>query len=145
MGDEVLMKKLAIIPVLALNMLANSSIQQGNKEALIQEYKEMFQKISKRRIGIDETKIDNLKSPFLEVKREVKVDKKMRKEGYVQPFALQAIFGSKVKISGSWYKLGDEVNGMKLISVNGNHVWLKNENFRKKLVMGSKNEKISIK
>jgi len=140
------MKKLAIIPVLALNMLASSSIDQNSKEALIKEYKEMFSKISQKRTGIDEAKIDNLKSPFLEVKRSiVKIEKKPTKDGYTQPFALQAIFGSKAKISGSWYKLGDKVNGMKLISVNGNHVWLKNDKFRKKLIMGSKNEKISIK
>ena len=140
------MKKLVIIPILALNMLANSSIDQNSKEALIKEYKEMFSKISRKRTGVDEVKIDNLNSPFLQVKKSVvNVERNVTKSGYVQPFSLQAIFGHKVKISGSWYKLGDKVNGMKLISIKGNHVWLKNEKFRKKLIMGSKNEKISIK
>jgi len=139
------MKKLVIIPILALNMLANSG-SNSDKEALIKEYKEMFNKISQRRIGVDEVKIDNLNAPFLREKRRVvNIEKNVTKKGYVQPFSLQAIFGHKVKISGSWYKLGDRVNGMKLVSIKGNHVWLKNEKFRKKLTMGSKNEKISIK
>jgi len=139
------MKKLMIFPMLALSLLANTD--NSDKEALIAEYKDMFQKISKKRIGIDESKIDNLNSPFIKVKKEeiAKVETNSSKSGFVSPFELQAIFGKKVKISGSWYKLHDEVNGLKIVSIRGNSVWLKNSEYRKKLTMGSKNEKISIK
>lgn len=139
------MKKLIIIPVLALNMLANGTHIQ-DKEALIAEYKKMFQKISQKRIGIEESKIDRLKAPFVEVKKEIKkIDPKSGKSTYEEPFDLQAVFGNKVKMNGHWYKLGDSVNGMKIISVNDNFVWLRNKKFRKKIFIGSKNEKISIK
>jgi len=141
------MKKLMIIPMLALGLMANSNKNGVDKEALIAEYKEMFQNISKKRIGVDESKVDNLSSPFIKVKKEeiAKVETNSSKSGFVSPFELQAIFGKRVKISGNWYKLHDDVNGLKIVSVRGNSVWLKNSEYRKKLTMGSKNEKISIK
>ncbi len=141
------MKKLMIIPVLALNLIANSGEKKIDKEALIAEYKDMFKKISQKRIGIDDAKIDNLDSPFIKVKKEeiAKVETNSSKSGFTSPFDLQAIFGNRAKISGQWYKLDDKVNGLKLISIRGNHVWLKNDEYRKKLILGSKNEKISIR
>ncbi len=141
------MKKLMITPLLALNLLASSGANTDNKEALIAEYKEMFSKISKKRVGVDDAIVDRLKAPFLEVeKKEVKkIAIKDSKSNYTQPFSLQAIFGSRAKISGAWYKVGDRVNGMKLITVRDRYVWLKNAKFRKKLTIGNKNEKISIK
>ena len=140
MGDEVLMKKLMIIPLLAVSLSANSV--NADKEALILEYKDMFEKISQKRIGVDESKIDNLNAPFLKIEKEVKKEESKK---FVEPFLLQAIFGNKVKISGKWYKLNDTVSGMRIIAIKPNYVWLKNDEARKKLIMGSKNEKISIK
>ncbi len=142
------MKKLVIIPILALNLLAKTGENRDDKEALIAEYKDMFSRISQKRVGVDESLIDRLDSPFLKVEKKevVKIeDSSSDKKGFVEPFALQAIFGNRAKISGKWYKLNDNVNGMKVVSINGTHVWLKNSEFRKKLTIGSKNEKISIK
>jgi hypothetical protein len=147
MGDEVLMKKLMIIPALAINIFANTGEIVDKKSDLISEYKDMFKRISQKRIGVEESKIDNLASPFIKEKKIVKVEKKddATAKKFVDPFLLQAIFGNRVKISGEWHKLGESVNGMKIISIKQNHVWLKNSEFRKKLTMGNKNEKISIK
>ena len=144
MGDEVLKKIAMMIPVLALNVLANAGTMQTDKEALIAEYRDMFQKISQKRIGIDERKIDKLKAPFLTEEKKVEV-KKEKTAKHSEPFSLQAIFGKRAKISGHWYKVHDEVNGMKVVLVGDGFVWLKNSQFRKKLKMGNKNEKISIK
>jgi hypothetical protein len=146
MGDEVLMKKLMIVSALALNVFANTGDMTEKKSDLISEYKDMFKRISQKRVGVEESKIDNLASPFIKEERKVeKVVSTDKKEKFVEPFLLQAIFGNRVKISGQWYKLGENVNGMDIISIKQNHVWLKNSEFRKKLTMGNKNEKISIK
>ena len=133
-----------MIPVLALNVLANAGTVQTDKEALIAEYKDMFQKISQKRIGIDEVKIDKLNAPFLTEQKKVEV-KQTKTTKHSEPFDLQAIFGKRAKISGHWYKVHDEVNGMKVVLVGDGFVWLKNDQYRKKLKMGNRNEKISIK
>jgi hypothetical protein len=147
MGDEVLMKKLMIVSALALNMFANTGDMTENKSDLISEYKDMFKRISQKRVGVEESKIDNLASPFIKEEKKTVIVKKGddTAKKFVDPFLLQAIFGNRVKISGEWHKLGENVNGMKIITIKHNHVWLKNSEFRKKLTMGNKNEKISIK
>lgn len=139
------MKKIGImIPVLAFNVLAHAGAVQTDKEALIAEYRDMFQKISQKRIGIDESKIDQLKAPFLTEEKKIEV-KKTKETKHSEPFELQAIFGKRAKISGHWYKVHDEVNGMKVVLIGDGFVWLKNDQYRKKLTMGNRNEKISIK
>ena len=144
MGDEIPMKKLLILPILTTAIYASAT---SRSESLIAEYKNMFQKIGEKREGVDASKIDALKAPFVKVAK----NKVIRKDGKVvekhidEGFKLQAIFNQSAKISGKWYALNGEVNGMKLVSVKENQVWLKNEDYSKKLTMGSKNEKISIK
>ena len=145
MGDEVLMKKLMIIPALVINIFASTGEIKNEKEALILEYRDMFKRISQKRIGVEESKIDDLSAPFLKVEKKVEAPQVDVNETFVAPFELQATFGQKAKISGKWYKLNDSVDGMKLISIKQAYVWLKSDESRKKLIMGSKNEKISIK
>ncbi len=142
MGDEIPMKRYIILPILTTAVFANTNSYTDN---LVAEYKNMFEKIGEKRIGVDESDIDALKAPFVKVsKKKVAVEGEkveQKEDGYV----LQAILNKSAKISGKWYKLHGEVHGMKIISVRDNYVWLKNEEFRKKLTLGSKNEKISIK
>ena len=137
------MKKLLLIaPLVSASLLANGNHAKPEKLALVQEYKEMFAKIKEKRVGISERKIDALKNPFIELEKKVEAKTEENRESSL--FELQAIFGKKAKISGKWYKLGDKVNGMEVVAIKGNYVWLKNSKFRKKIIMGSKNEKISI-
>ena len=65
-----------------------------------------------------------------------KIDKDAARPDWVidQGFDLQAILNQSAKISGKWYKLNGEIHGMKIISVRDNYVWLKNDEFRKKLI-----------
>jgi len=137
------MKKYLVLPIMVTALFAN------NSDSLIAEYKNMFDKIGEKRLGVDESKIDALKAPFVTVKKKevaVKNGKNGKKvEKIDQGFVLQAILNKSAKISGKWYKLHEKVHGMKIISVRGNYVWLKNDEFRKKLTLGVKNEKISIK
>ena len=142
MGDEIPMKRLIIVPLLASYMFASSDTRQA---ALINEYKNMFEKIGEKRIGVDERDIDALKSPFVKVKKKnISSDAPIEKGGE-QSFVLQALLNKSAKINGKWYRLHEKVHGMKIVSIRSSHVWLRNEEFRKKLILGTKNENISIK
>jgi len=143
MGDEIPMKKLLILPILTTAVFASVD---SHLENIVSEYKNMFEKIGEKRIGVDNQKIDSLKAPFAVVKKkEVPAKKGEAVEKIDQGFELQAILNKSAKISGKWYALHAEVNGMKIIAVRDSYVWLKNDEFRKKLTLGIKNEKISIK
>ena len=141
MGDEVSMKKYLILAIGTTTLLANS-----HHEDLVAQYKTMFEKIGEKRLGVEESNIDALRAPFVTVEKKKKVASEGPKAKPIdQGFVLQAILNKSAKISGKWYTLHGEVKGMKIISVRDNYVWLKNDEFRKKLILGSKNEKISIK
>ncbi len=140
MGDEIPMKKYLVLPIMATALFAN------NSDSLIAEYKNMFAKIGEKRVGVDERNIDALKAPFVTVKKKEVTKKNGKKVVKIdEGFVLQAILNKSAKISGKWYKMHADVHGMKIISVRDNYVWLKNDEFRKKLTLGVKNEKISIK
>jgi hypothetical protein len=141
MGDEIPMKKIVILPILTVVLSANAN---SHLETLVAEYKNMFQKIGEKREGVDERQIDALKAPFVTVEKKV-ASENPKEERVENRFILEAIVNRSAKISGKWYKVEDEVHGMKIISVRDNYVWLKNDEFRKKLTLGIKNEKISIK
>jgi hypothetical protein len=143
MGDEILMKKLIILPILAIYLQANDS-----RLAMVSEYKTMFSKIGEKRVGVDVRKIDALSSPFVKVKKPktVKtVDGEVIEEVVTPEFVLQAIVNKKVKISGKWYKLGDEVGDLKISSIRKGVVWLKSSDYKKRLTMRKENAKFSIK
>jgi len=143
MGDEIPMKKLVLISILTTAIFANT---ENENISLVAEYKAMFEKIGQKRIGVDERDIDDLKAPFATVAPKVKVvEGEVIKPSVTNNFSLEAIINKRAKISGKWYKLRSEVHGMKIVSVGYNYVWLKNDEFRKKLTLGNKNEKISIK
>ena len=142
MGDEIPMKKYLLISVLASAVFANAS---SHHDELVSEYKDMFEKIGEKRVGVDERNIDALKAPFVTVEKKKVASEGAKEEKTDAGFVLQAILNKSAKISGKWYKLYGDVHGMKMISVRDNYVWLKNDEFRKKLILGSKNEKISIK
>ena len=137
------MKKLIILPILAIYLQADDS-----RLAMVSEYKTMFSKIGEKRQGVDVRKIDALKSPFVNMKKpEVKtVDGKVVEVQQVdQGFVLQAIVNKKIKISGNWYGLGDEVSDLKVVSIRNGIVWLKNSEYKKRLTIRKENAKISIK
>lgn len=142
MGDEILMKKYIILPMLTTAILLQANT---NSDHLVAEYKDMFEKIGEKRIGVDESDIDSLKAPFVKGEKKKVASEGAKEEKIDKGFILQAILNKSAKISGKWYKLHGEVHGMKIIAVRDNYVWLKNDEFRKKLILGSKNEKISIK
>ena len=143
MGDEIPMKKYMILPLLTTAIYANTA---SRSDSLVAEYKNMFQKIGEKRVGVDEQRINALKAPFVKVAKKKVVSKNGKPVKKIDAgFILQAILNQSAKISGKWYQLNGEVNGMKIVSVKGSTVWLKSDEYKKKLTLGSKNEKISIK
>ena len=56
---------------------------------------------------------------------------------------IYAIFQNKVNINGKWFKLGDNVNGYKIIKIGKGFVLLKKDNIKKYLKLFS-NNKIKI-
>ncbi len=138
MGDEVLMKKLWILPLLALYLHSDN-----NRIALVAHYKSMFEDIGKKRTGVDDNNINRLKSPFVVVKKpKIKSDGNSTKEtGQV----LQVIVNNRAKISGKWYGVGEMAGEMKVVSIFKDEVTLKNDEKTKRLKMRNRSEKFSIK
>ena len=140
MGDEILMKKFIILPLLTICLEANDS-----RLAMVSEYKSMFSKIGEKRIGVDPRVIDSVKTPFVMVKKE---QPKIVNGEIVEPaseFVLQALINKKAKINGKWYGVNDDIGDLKVVSIKNGVVWLKNSEFKKRLTMRKENAKISIK
>ena len=108
MGDEILMKKLIILPLLAIYLEANDS-----RLAMVSEYQSMFSKIGEKRVGVDHRTIDSVKTPFVQVK---KVNGEVVKK-QASPFVLQAIVNRRAKIDGKWYSLSDDIGDLKVVSI----------------------------
>ncbi len=151
MGDEILMKKF-ILAVTLTGMGATLFAQGSNDHvALIKDYKMMFDRIGQKRIGAPEREIESVKPPFIRLtKEEVKqvvVKKDGTKVAVKSGYALQAIMNDRAKISGKWYRLGDKVDDFILSSIKNNAVFLQSQTdeFKKRLTLRKKNEKISIK
>ncbi len=152
MGDEILMKRV-ILTYLAIGAVSLSALQipeDNAKIALIKDYKMMFDRIGKKRIGAAESEIESVRPPFVRLTKEEQkkhvITKPDGTKVAVQPkYELQAILNNRAKISGKWYKLGEKVEEFTLSSINNNGVFLKNSEFKKRLTLRKKNEKISIK
>ena len=122
---------------------------QGERLALIQEYKMMFSKIGEKRIGANPSEIETVRPPFIRLSKEEAKKVVVRKDGtkvaVQRGYELQAIVNNRAKINGTWYKVGDKIDDFTFVSIVGSGVFLKNSEFKKRLTLRKKNEKISIK
>ncbi len=140
MGDEILMKKLIILALLAIYIEANDS-----RLAMVSEYKNMFSKIGEKRVGVDHRVVDSVKTPFIVVKKDAPI---IVNGEIIQPaseYILQAMVNKRAKINGNWYGINDDIGDLKVVSIKNGVVWLKNSEFKKRLIMRKENAKISIK
>jgi hypothetical protein len=135
MGDEILMKKLMILPLLALYLHSNEGMS-----SLVSEYEKMFTKIGQKRVGIDNREINRLNSPFITVEKieDTNTTKTER-------FVLQALINKRAKINGRWYGVGEISDSVEIISIRNNEVVLKENNTKTRLKMRGKDAKFSIK
>ncbi len=131
---------------LSANTLNSSDKNISVKYNLIKEYQDMFEQISKKRVGLDESEIVKVKEPFLTIK-EGKKDQSGTKFAKKQTnsLILEAIFNKKAMINGKWYSLYQSIGDKKIVSISDNYVWLKTVSGREKLTIRTKNANISIK
>ncbi len=142
-------KALIVINLFSFLLVGNLCANGSNQDTLISKYTNMFAKIGKKRVGIEESKINSLTPPFVTIVRKVKsVEEIAIKNDNVKVDsspALKAIFNQQVKIGEQWYKLHDKVNEMEIVSIKDNYILLKNDETTQKLKLGRKNENITIK
>ncbi len=121
----------------------------ADRVALIEEYKMMFSKIGEKRIGASTREIESVRPPFIRLTKEeakkVIVKKDGTKVAVKSGYVLQAIVNDRAKINGKWYKLGEKIDDFTLSSIQSSGVFLKNNEFKKRLTLRKRNEKISIK
>ena len=140
------MKKLILFYFTVLSLFANTDAKESlkDKNYLIKEYQEMFQKISQKRVGLSDSEIAQVKTPFIKMakKKGIKSANKVQKK---ETLVLEAILGNRVMINGKWYKLYQNVGNLKIISISENSVYLKGFGTKQKLTIRTKNENITIK
>jgi len=137
------MKKIFIMCFLATVLFANA-----DKSYLIKEYQEMFQKISQKRLGLDERAIAQVQPPFVKVvkkKKQGNKNSKGIKKSAKKILVLDAILGNKVMINGKWYKLYQKVGDLKIVAIRGDDVFLRGNGRKEKLTIRTKNANITIK
>ena len=140
-------KTIFIISILSIWLYANPNQEQNplsSKEELIKEYREMFEKISKKRVGLDEDEIEKVQQPFLTIKKKSKKTS-TKNIANQNTITLNAIFNKKAMINGKWYSLYQKINGKKIIKITDSTVWLKDTTGIEKLTIRIKNANISIK
>ena len=146
------MKKLWLVSGIlfaATQIQAQQLPQAGDRLALIQEYKMMFSKIGEKRIGAPADKIESVRPPFVRLTKEeakkIVVKKDGTKVAVKLGYELQAIVNNRAKINGRWYQTGEQIDDFTLASIESGGVFLQNNEFKKRLTLRKKNEKISIK
>ena len=146
MGDGLLMKRVVISSIMIGGVLFANNPTTIDKEQLVKEYQEMFKKISQKRVGLDESKIVQVHSPFVKIVKNKKGTKSANTTKKVQNvLTLDAILGKSAMINGKWYKLYQKVGDMKIVAIRANEILLRNSSETKKLKIRTKNENIKIK
>ncbi|MBE3605518.1 hypothetical protein CCAL13119_00900 [Campylobacter sp. RM13119] len=111
------------------------------------KYDGMFSQIRQQREGIRKHEILNSKSPFKEVARDENLTVISPETlNTASSFTLQAVMQDRVKMDGSWYKLGDTIGEYKITKITNTSAVLKrgDEKQEIKIQNGKKNVYIKI-
>ncbi|MBE3022718.1 hypothetical protein [Campylobacter sp. 7477a] len=111
------------------------------------KYDGMFSQIRQQREGISKHEILNSKSPFKEVARDENLTVISPETlNTASSFTLQAVMQDRVKMDGSWYKLGDTIGEYKITKITNTSAILKrgDEKQEIKIQNGKKNVYIKI-
>jgi len=121
---------------------------------------EQIEAIKPSRVGVSLKEISRLKDPFIflhrgkkDEEKEIKLNKKsvvitkttstpVIKKVHKGLF-LEAILNKSALINGKWYKVGDEVYGYKILSIEAKSVELKKNKKRK--ILTTKSKKTNLK
>ncbi len=109
----------------------------------IEIYDNFFKKIGQERVGIEETKIDSLKDPFiLKQKKEIDTENNNTKSTTKEKvYNLKAIINKRVKINNNWLTVGDSLDDFKIIGVKSRSVIISNGYNKKEIFLREKDAK----
>ncbi len=123
--------------VLALLLCFLSSLSAENLQSRLLEYEKLFTQINKKRIGVSNKKIDEIKNPFITISNsKANIQDSNQSASIKKPtYTLNAILNYKAKINEQWYKLDDKIGDFKLTNIERESVVIENRHSKKKLFM----------
>ncbi|NPA81426.1 MAG: hypothetical protein GXO31_02335 [Epsilonproteobacteria bacterium] len=144
------MKK-AVILISLISAFLQADLIDPQLKADLQRFDNIFNEIGKKRVGIRESIIDEIKDPFVykkEIKKIAKSAKGSGKSGKTTPkkkvLKLLAIFNDKVKINGKWYRLHQKIGEYRISKIAKGYVILRDRSEKIKLYLRKKDAKIKI-
>ena len=143
MGDEILKK---IILILTLSLIFSSALIAAKNDGFTENFKKrlmkydnLFAQISKKRIGVSNSKINTIKTPFIR-NNKVKIKDSNETEKVKKPiYILNATFNNKAKVNGKWHNINSEIGKFKLTNIKSNSVTIKNGHSKKELFIRNSN------
>jgi len=144
------MKNLTIFLLLISTLIA-TELDWVNKQ---------IQAIKPQRIGLDFSQLSTLSDPFVNIKKikldPVKVEKKVLKKSLIIKkikikknskkinFNLSVTLNKSARINKKWYKLGEYINGYKIVMIESSSVLLIKNKHKIMLSTVNKNNNISF-
>ncbi|MDD3323887.1 MAG: hypothetical protein PHN38_02015 [Sulfurospirillaceae bacterium] len=133
-------KKLFFLVLFTFALSCNAEdLSIGNE---IKQYDKIFYKISERREGVEESKIDSIVNPFIVVLppkdgNTTDINASASKPAYV----LSAIVNNKAKINNEWYKAKDKIGPYKVTRISRDTVLLRDKDDKLELSIRTKDDK----
>ena len=145
MGDKILKKIYIFVILFCITVYAKVSSEASYNTLEIQKYDMIFEKINEKRVGLSNSEINKIKSPFVtqNILKIIK-NKNIIKPKHRNILRLYGILNNKVKINKKWYKIGSKIDGYKLVKVKNSSVVLKKKRKKIELFLRKKNDKIQI-
>jgi len=156
------MKKLLLLSILPLLFVtAYANVEDVNASQMTTDIKNVnpnhetitkqIAEIKPPRKGVISVDVARVQSPFLMLKEEKEEKKTKKKRRYKKrstaytPLALESSINKNVKISGKWYKEGENVRGYTIVKVSADEVLLKKNGKERTLYLNQNNDKIKFK
>ncbi len=146
MGDEILKRLLFVILILISFLYAEvKSISTDDID--IQKYDMLFQNIDKQRVGMKDSVLNRVRSPFvskriLHILKDKNATISSTKKRDV--FRLYGIINNRVKIGRRWYKIGSKAFGYRVYKIKNSSVILKRKRKKIELFLRKRDGKIKI-
>ena len=137
------MKKLLILPIIALLSFTLSASSESSSHVLIDT---QIKEIKPPRSGVKANDVLKTKSPFI-LLNTTKSGKKVyaaKKRVKLPPLKMESSINKSVKINGKWYKEGDRIRHYTIIKVASGEAILKSKKKELKLYQNEKNDKINF-
>jgi len=134
-----LSRKIYIVPLLALPLLADLSIGQMEM---------MVEKIKEKRVNILTRADINLTSPFVSMQRQgnngAMVIAASPKSNKPVRFLMGAIVNDRAFLNGQWIKIGGKIEGFELVEIRDGAALLRKENREVKIFLKKRKSIIQV-